>query len=167
MVHVAMAAVDETGIDAEVIDLRSLVPLDIETIISSVTKTGSCVIVHEATLTGGFGAELAALVQHRCFYSLESRIERIAGWDTPYPHAFEWNYFPCQIRSPIQNPPCSAGPSTDDIFRDGLLEMITAWAYLDAVNVVCWLNDAEPCEPDSGLHPGECDRRARLACAGG
>ncbi len=94
MVHVALAAADDTGIDAEVIDLRSLIPVDIETIKASVEKTGRCVIVHEATRTSGYGAELTALVQEHCFYHLEAPIERVAGWDTPYPHAFEWQYFP-------------------------------------------------------------------------
>ena len=94
MVYVAQAAAEETGIDAEVIDLKTLLPLDLETIIASVKKTGRCVIVHEATLTCGFGAELAALVQEHCFYHLEAPIARVAGWDTPYPHAQEWDYFP-------------------------------------------------------------------------
>ena len=94
MVHVAEAAAEETGIDAEIVDLRSLIPLDIDAIAASVEKTGRCVIVHEATLTSGFGAELAALVAERCFYALESPIRRVAGWDTPYPHAEEWSYFP-------------------------------------------------------------------------
>ncbi len=94
MVHVAVAAAEMTGIDAEVIDLRTLVPLDIDTIVASVKKTGRCVIVHEATRTSGFGAELSALIQENCFYHLESKIERVTGWDTPYPLAFEWDYFP-------------------------------------------------------------------------
>ena len=94
MVHVALAAVEETGIDAEVIDLRTIWPVDIGAITASVRKTGRCVVVHEATKTSGFGAELTALVQERCFYHLEAPIERVAGWDTPYPHAFEWEYFP-------------------------------------------------------------------------
>ena len=98
MVHVALAAAAEAGIDAEVIDLRTLVPLDIETIVTSVEKTGRCVIVHEATRTCGFGAELSALVQENCFYHLEAPIERVTGWDTPYPHAFEWDYFPGPAR---------------------------------------------------------------------
>ena len=98
MVHVALAAVEENGIDAEVIDLRTLVPLDIETIEESVKKTGRCLVVQEATRTSGFGAELAALVQERCFYHLEAPVERVAGWDTPYPHAYEWVYFPGPIR---------------------------------------------------------------------
>lgn len=94
MVHVAEAAAEETGVDAEIIDLRTLLPLDLEAITASIGKTGRCVIVHEATLTSGFGAELAALVQEHCFYCLEAPIARVAGWDTPYPHAQEWDYFP-------------------------------------------------------------------------
>ena len=98
MVHVALAATAETGLDAEVIDIRTLLPIDIETIATSVNKTGRCVIVHEATRTSGFGAELSALVQEACFYRLEAPIERVTGWDTPYPHAFEWEYFPGPLR---------------------------------------------------------------------
>lgn len=94
MVHVALSAVQDAGIDAEVIDLRSLIPLDEQTILESVCKTGRCVIVHEATRTCGFGAELSALVQEQCFHHLKAPIERVTGWDTPYPHAFEWHYFP-------------------------------------------------------------------------
>jgi 2-oxoisovalerate dehydrogenase E1 component beta subunit len=93
MVHVVMAAAAESGVDAEVIDLRTLVPLDLETVVASVQKTGRCVIVHEAPETGGYGGELAALVQKHCFFHLEAPIERVCGYDTPYPHAFEWNYF--------------------------------------------------------------------------
>ena len=93
MVHVARAAIEETEIDAELIDLRSIVPLDIDAIITSVQKTGRCVIVHEASRFGGFGGELSALVQERCFYHLKSAVQRVCGWDTPYPHAFEWDYF--------------------------------------------------------------------------
>jgi 2-oxoisovalerate dehydrogenase E1 component beta subunit len=94
MVHVAITAAEESGIDAEVVDLRTLMPIDIDTIVRSVQKTGRCVVAHEATLTSGFGAELCALVQEHCFWHLEAPIERVAGWDTPYPHAFEWDYFP-------------------------------------------------------------------------
>ncbi|UCG96084.1 MAG: alpha-ketoacid dehydrogenase subunit beta [Burkholderiales bacterium] len=94
MVWVSETAASETGVDAEIIDLRSIWPLDLKTIVDSVNKTGRCVIVHEATRTSGFGAELAALVQEHCFYHLEAPIERVTGWDTPYPHAQEWAYFP-------------------------------------------------------------------------
>lgn len=94
MVHVALAAAEEQGVDAEIIDLRSLLPLDLETIEASVRKTGRCVVAHEATLTSGFGAELAARVQATCFYHLEAPVRRVAGWDVPYPHAQEWFYFP-------------------------------------------------------------------------
>jgi 2-oxoisovalerate dehydrogenase E1 component beta subunit len=98
MVHICLAAVEESKVDAEIIDLRSLVPLDIDTMLVSVKKTGRCVIVHEASRFGGFGAELSALVQERCFYYLQTPIERVSGWDTPYPHAFEWDYFPGPAR---------------------------------------------------------------------
>ncbi|MBC2665525.1 alpha-ketoacid dehydrogenase subunit beta [Novosphingobium flavum] len=98
MVHVTRQVLAEHGIDGELIDLRTLVPLDIETIETSVKKTGRCMIVHEATRTSGFGAELSALVQERCFYHLEAPIERVTGFDTPYPHSLEWSYFPGPIR---------------------------------------------------------------------
>ena len=98
MVWVSACAAEETGIDAEVIDLRSLWPLDLEAIVASVRRTGRCVIVHEATRTSGFGAELTALVQEHCFHWLEVPIERVTGWDTPYPHAQEWDYFPGPAR---------------------------------------------------------------------
>ena len=94
MVWVSLAGAEHASVDAEVIDLRTLVPLDIETIEASVKKTGRCVIVHEAPKTSGYGAELSALVQERCFYHLEAPIGRVTGWDTPYPHAFEWEYCP-------------------------------------------------------------------------
>jgi len=94
MVHVALAAAEATGVDGEVIDLRTLLPVDIAAIESSVKKTGRCLIVHEATRTGGYGAELSALVQERCFHHLQTPIIRVTGWDTPYPHSYEWAYFP-------------------------------------------------------------------------
>ena len=98
MVHVAEAAANAAGLDAEIIDVRSIVPLDVDTLCTSVCKTGRCVIAHEATRFAGFGAELAATVMEHCFWNLEAPIQRVAGWDTPYPHAFEWEYFPGQAR---------------------------------------------------------------------
>ena len=98
MVHVCLAAVQALGLDAEVVDVRSMMPLDIDTIAASVSKTGRCLIVHEATRFGGFGAELSASIQERCFWHLEAPIMRVAGWDTPYPHAFEWEYVPGKRR---------------------------------------------------------------------
>jgi 2-oxoisovalerate dehydrogenase E1 component beta subunit len=98
MTHVSQAAVKVSGVDAEIIDLRTLAPLDVETVKASVEKTGRCVIVHEATRFSGFGAELSATIQEECFFSLEAPIQRVAGWDTPYPLAFEWEYFPSARR---------------------------------------------------------------------
>ncbi len=98
MVHVSLAAAEMSGYDVEVIDLRTLTPLDIDHIASSVCRTGRCIVVHEATKTGGFGAEILSQIQEECFWKLEAPIERVAGWDIPYPHAFEWEYFPGQGR---------------------------------------------------------------------
>jgi 2-oxoisovalerate dehydrogenase E1 component beta subunit len=98
MVHVCSAAAEEAGIDAEIVDVRTMQPLDLETLAASVSKTGRCLIAHEATRFGGFGAELSASIQEACFWDLEAPIARVAGWDTPYPHAFEWEYFPGKKR---------------------------------------------------------------------
>ncbi|EZP75179.1 transketolase [Parageobacillus genomosp. 1] len=73
------------GVDAEVIDLRCLQPLDIDTIMQSVEKTGRVMIVHEAVKTNGFGAEIAALISERALFSLSAPIVRVTGYDTPYP----------------------------------------------------------------------------------
>jgi len=94
MVWVAEAAAAATGVKADILDLRSLLPLDLDAVVKSVKKTGRCLVLHEATRTYGFGAELIAEVQEHCFYSLETPIVRVTGWDTPYPHALEWEYFP-------------------------------------------------------------------------
>jgi 2-oxoisovalerate dehydrogenase E1 component beta subunit len=82
------------GIDCEVIDLRSLQPLDLDTLVASVSKTGRAVVVHEAPLTCGFGAELVALLQERCFLRLEAPLRRVTGFDTPFPYTLEMEYLP-------------------------------------------------------------------------
>jgi pyruvate dehydrogenase E1 component beta subunit len=87
-VNVALRAAEELseqGISVEVLDLRSLNPLDIDGISESVAKTGRVAILHEAPLTGGFGSEIVATIQQECFYSLEAPIIRISAPDTPYP----------------------------------------------------------------------------------
>ena len=73
------------GISASVLDLRTLVPLDVEGLVEAVEKTGRCVVVHEAPLTAGFGAEVIATLQEEAFYSLDAPIKRVAAYDTPYP----------------------------------------------------------------------------------
>ena len=75
----------EEGHDIEVIDLRSLAPLDMATVIESVTRTGRAIVVHEAAMTLGMGAELAARIQQACFYSLQAPVLRVTGYDIPYP----------------------------------------------------------------------------------
>ncbi len=84
----------EQGIDAEVIDLRTLQPLDLDSLVASVQKTGRAVIVHEAPRTCGFGAEISALLQERCFLHLEAPITRVTGYDTPFPYTLENEYLP-------------------------------------------------------------------------
>jgi pyruvate dehydrogenase E1 component beta subunit len=88
----AVAATDD-GRSAEVIDLRSLAPLDTETIFASVRKTGRCVVVHEAPVTGGLGAEIAARVTEECFYQLEAPVLRVGGYSTPYPPSRIEDYY--------------------------------------------------------------------------
>jgi pyruvate dehydrogenase E1 component beta subunit len=83
-VESAVAARAE-GRSVEVIDLRSLSPLDLQTICDSVRRTGRCVVAHEAPVTGGLGAEIAARITEACFYQLESPVLRVGGFSTPYP----------------------------------------------------------------------------------
>lgn len=88
----AVEMAEAAGISCELIDLRSILPWDVETVAESVKKTGRLVINHEAPLTGGFAGEIAATIQERCFLHLESPIQRVCGLDTPYPLALEKEY---------------------------------------------------------------------------
>ncbi len=88
----------EEGISCEVIDLRTLSPWDEETLVSSVMKTGRLLISHEAPLSGGFAAEIAASIQQHCFLYLEAPISRVTGLDTPFPLVFEKEYMPDQLK---------------------------------------------------------------------
>jgi pyruvate dehydrogenase E1 component beta subunit len=81
----AAEALADEGISVELIDVRSLVPLDTDTITGSVDKTGRAVIVHEAPRTGGFGGEIAAIIAERCLFSLLAPVQRVTGWDTVFP----------------------------------------------------------------------------------
>jgi 2-oxoisovalerate dehydrogenase E1 component beta subunit len=91
----AAAAAEEDGRSLEVIDLRTLSPLDLDVVYESVRRTGRCVVVHEAPGNAGLGAEIAARVTEECFYSLESPVLRVTGFDTPYPPArLEEDYLP-------------------------------------------------------------------------
>lgn len=97
MIHIAVEAAaksEEEGIGIEVIDLRTLRPLDLETIMESVKKTRRAVIVHEAPMTCGFGAELSALIHENAMLFLEAPVARVTGYDTPFPYALEHRYLP-------------------------------------------------------------------------
>lgn len=98
LLEVADMARDQLGVNCDVIDLQSILPWDEDTVCNSVKKTGRCIIAHEAPLTSGFGAEIAATVQKECFLHLEAPISRVAGWDTPFPYVFEPFYLPDKWR---------------------------------------------------------------------
>ena len=93
-VRMAVSRAEEVGIDCEVIDLRTIVPWDRETVINSIKKTGKCIVTHEAPITCGFGAELAATIQQDAFDHLEAPVKRVCGYDTPFPLVFEPLYLP-------------------------------------------------------------------------
>jgi pyruvate dehydrogenase E1 component beta subunit len=87
-VELCMRAADQLaveGISATVVDLRTLVPFDVDTVVSAVAKTGRCVVVHEAPLSAGFGAEVVATLAREAFYDLDAPIERVSSYDVPYP----------------------------------------------------------------------------------
>lgn len=97
MFHVALEAAElaaAKGINVEVVDLRTLMPFDIDAILSSVKKTGRVVILHEACKTCGFGAEIAAQIAERALLQLEAPIVRVAGFDVPFPYVLEDEYMP-------------------------------------------------------------------------
>jgi len=90
---------EESQISCELIDLRTLWPLDIDTIIQSVEKTGRAVIIHEAPRTCGFGAEISALIHERCMLKLEAPVMRVTGFDTPFPYSLDHDYMPSVSRA--------------------------------------------------------------------
>lgn len=94
----AVELAEKEGISCEVIDLRTILPWDVETVADSVFKTGRLLISHEAPLTGGFAGEIAATIQERCFLYLESPIARVTGLDTPFPLALEKEYLPDHLK---------------------------------------------------------------------
>ena len=98
MVPIAEEAADKAGVSVEVLDLRTLMPFDLDAILASVTKTGRCVVVHEAPRTCGFGAELVASIQERAIEYLEAPILRVTGFDTPFPYTLEHEYLPTADR---------------------------------------------------------------------
>ncbi len=85
---------ERKGISCELIDLQTISPYDFQTVEASVKKTGRLIVSHEAPRTGGFGAEIAADITERCFFHLESPVQRVCGYDTPFPHIHEKYYIP-------------------------------------------------------------------------
>jgi pyruvate dehydrogenase E1 component beta subunit len=89
----AAKRLEDEGISASVLDLRTLVPLDVETLCSEVARTGRCVVVHEAPLSAGFGAEVAATLMEQLFYDLDAPVARVAAYDVPFPPASLEDYY--------------------------------------------------------------------------
>eukprot|EP01027_Heterolobosea_sp_BB2_P025765 GEZU01039545.1.p1 GENE.GEZU01039545.1~~GEZU01039545.1.p1 ORF type:complete len:383 (+),score=90.87 GEZU01039545.1:46-1194(+) len=98
VIEKAAKMAEEIGISCEIIDLRTIIPCDYETLEQSVKKTGRFLVSHEAPITGGFGAELAAVIQERCFLYLEAPIARVCGYDTPFPLMLEKYYVPDALK---------------------------------------------------------------------
>lgn len=92
-------AEEQLKVSVELIDLRTLLPWDVDTVVNSVQKTGKLLISHEAPKTAGFAAEIAASIQERCFLHLEAPIQRVCGYDTPFPLIFEKFYYPDQFKN--------------------------------------------------------------------
>ncbi|KAI7880856.1 hypothetical protein K492DRAFT_162199 [Lichtheimia hyalospora FSU 10163] len=86
------------GLSCELIDLRTIMPWDVDTVVESVNKTGRLVVAHEAPKSSGMGAEISSTIMERCFLRLEAPIQRVCGWDTPFPLIFEKFYMPNMIR---------------------------------------------------------------------
>ena len=92
-------ALADHGISCELIDLRTILPWDADCVLESVAKTGKLVVSHEAPITCGFGAEVVATVQEHSFLSLEAPIQRVCGYDTPFPLVFEKHYVPDELKN--------------------------------------------------------------------
>ena len=96
--RMAAKMAEDAGISVEVIDLRTIIPWDEETVLNSVKKTGKCIITHEAPITSGFGAEIASKIQEKAFENLEAPVRRVAGFDTPFPLVHEPLYLPDRFK---------------------------------------------------------------------
>lgn len=97
-VKMAAAEMEKSGVSCEIVDLRSIAPLDMPTIEESVKKTGRCLITHEAPRTGGFASEISSRIQEKCFLHLEAPVKRVTGYDTPFPLVYEPVYVPGKLK---------------------------------------------------------------------
>ena len=97
-IRMAVSMAEEAGISCEVIDLRTILPWDKETVLNSIKKTGKCVISHEAPKSSGFGGEIASTIQEEAFDYLEAPLKRVCGLDTPFPLVFEPLYLPDRLK---------------------------------------------------------------------
>ena len=91
-------AMSKYGISCEIIDLQTLMPWDIHSVVQSVQKTGKLIVSHEAPISFGLGAEISATVHETCFLSLEAPVRRVCGYDIPFPLVFEKYYLPDELK---------------------------------------------------------------------
>jgi 2-oxoisovalerate dehydrogenase E1 component beta subunit len=97
-IRMAVQMAEEEGISCEVIDLRTILPWDKETVLNSIKKTGKCLVSHEAPITCGFGSEISSTIQEKAFDYLEAPVKRVCGYDTPFPLVFEPLYLPDRLK---------------------------------------------------------------------
>lgn len=98
LLSAAVMAKEKLGVSCEVIDLRTVYPMETAKMIESVKKTSRCLISHEAPVSSGLGAEVASVIMENCFLNMEAPIKRVCGYDTPFPHIQEPLYFPDMYR---------------------------------------------------------------------
>lgn len=94
----AVMAQEELGVSCELVDLRTVMPWDQETVINSVKKTRRCIVTHEAPITNGFGSEVTSTIQEKAFLHLEAPVKRVCGYDTPFPLGHEQLYLPDRFK---------------------------------------------------------------------
>ena len=94
----AAAMAEKDGVSVEIIDLRTILPWDVDAVVESVKKTRRCIVTHEAPITNGFASEVSSKIQERCFLHLEAPVKRVCGYDTPFPLIYEPFYMPDRLK---------------------------------------------------------------------
>ena len=137
MVPVSLTAAEQAeealGVSMEVIDLRTLIPYDVNLVLESVRKTGRVIVIHEAPKTCGFGAELAATISEKALLHLESPVYRVTGFDTPFPYALEEEYLPSPAA--FCEPPRTASRSSTPFHKHDDVCSLLSLRFLGQINI--------------------------------